>query len=500
MSCVSAQLNGDKKSMKTYDIILINPDIPIPYESSYLPYGCLFIAPHLVRAGFSIRIFDAQKEKLSVLEDLIKQSPDVLWIGFSVIRGPAIQSSLAISKMIRRCNPTVPLVWGGSFPTLIPKQTLEDDLVDIVVINEGEHSCVELSHALRKNKKLDGILGIGFKRDGVVVINPPRPFIVDWDREVELGWDFIDINQYLNSLDGKRHIDIITSRGCPFRCSFCWNISANHRQFRGWTTQRVLTELTLLERYEIEYITFIDDYFNYRDLERLTKISNYFKEKGIYWSLGNGLRAGPHLRDMLPRLKDSTCQYVTFGTESGSKRVLDYISKDISIDQILESAHLTKEYNIGARYSWMVGIPTETKQEILDTVTMIDRVRSINNKTGHYCGIFSPEPGTQLFDEAVKYSWKPPTQLREWAKWREEENSPYVSDIWSLRTICNIVFLCFKLKSPFGIVPMKALYKIPLEILAVIFRFRWRFKFFKIPIEAWLILKLKRLKERCTSS
>jgi len=478
--------------MESYNVILINPYIPLPYNESYPPYGCLFIAPHLKDAGYKVRVFDAQKEKLTVLKDLIANSSDLIWIGFSVIRGPAIQSSLNISKIIKRYNPKVPLVWGGSFPTLIPKQTLENKLVDIVVMNEGEHASVELTSALSCKQDLDGIKGIGFKKDGKIILNPPRGFINDWDNEVRLGWDFIDPTKYTNYIDGKRHLEIITSRGCPFRCAFCWNITANLRKFRGWSVDRVIEELKVLERYKIEYVTFGDDYLDYTNTDRITKLSYYFKKQCIEWSIGNGLRVGNHLKKILPLLKDKNCTYVSFGTESGSQRILDYICKDVSVEQILESAELTKRYNIGARYSWMIGFPNETKEDIFKTLEMIDRIRSINKKTGHFIGIFSPEPGTPLFDEAVtKFSWVPPSNLHQWAELREELNYPYVKDMWFLRCVSFSSFLYFKMDSPISVLKMKPLLRIPIKILIFISRLRWRYKFFKFPLEIWLALKAK---------
>jgi len=483
--------------MSNYNVILINPDIPLPYNVSYPPYGCLFIAPHLKNVGYRVRVFDAQKEKISVLKDIVTNSKGLIWIGFSVIRGPAIQSSLNISKIIKKCNPDVPLVWGGSFPTLIPTQALENELVDIVVMNEGEHASVELTQALSDKQDLDGIKGIGFKRDGKIILNPPREFIKDWDNKVRLGWDFIDPTKYFNYIDGKRHLEIITSRGCPFRCAFCWNMTANLRKLRGWSADRVIEELKSLEKYGIEYITFADDYFDYYDTDRVIRIADYFKKKNIVWSLGNGLRVGNHLEKLLTLLKDSNCTYVSFGSESGSQRVLDYINKDISIEQILESARLTVRYNIGARYSWMIGFPNETKEDIFKTLKMIDEIRSMNKKTGHFIGIFSPEPGTRLFDEAVaKYLWIPPTKLSQWAKLREELNYPYIKDIWFLRCISFSSFLYFKIDSPISVLNINCIYIVPLKILIFISRLRWRYKFFKFPIEVWLALKAKKFMRR----
>lgn len=481
--------------MKNYDVILIRPKIGMfkTYKTDFPPFAYLFLAPILAKNGYEVKVFDQQVEKKSDLVALLKKhSP--LWIGLTTVTGPTITTGLETAQLVRSINPDVPIVWGGPHPTVLPEQTAKHDLVDIVVKGEGERTVVELTKVLDKGGDLETVNGIVFKKGGTVHVNKDREFITDWDSEVELDWTYIDINKYINHVGGFKNLPIITSRGCPYRCAFCWTLLGYKQNWNGWSAENTIKEIEKILSYGIDYVTFQDDNFAV-NIDRLKKIAKYLQQQNIKWSADNGFRVGRHIDiDLMETLKKSNCDHVAFGAESGSQRILNFIHKGISIDQIVDSAKVTDKVGMGAKYTWMIGFPTETKEEIFMTLNLIDKIKEINPKTTHVLNIFYPYPGLALFDEAVKYGWEMPKSLEEWSVIRDDVNLSYINDMWELRSIYFSGYLAFgTVASARTYYQTSSLYELPLRVLRKTAKIRWDKRFFKYPVEYRLLMKIKNL-------
>lgn len=468
--------------MKNYDVILIQPDTISPYATLFPPYGPLFLAPKLTKEGYEVLIFDARVDKESKLIKVIKNSTPVN-IGFSLFTGPMILKALNLAKKIREITPEVPLIWGGPHPTLLPEQTIQHPLVDIVVRGEGDNALPEITNALKKNQTLKRVNGITYKENGKIVSTPDRDFVLDWDREVSQAWDLVDIDNYIYNVDGHKALPVITSRGCPYRCKFCWNLVCNKRMWRGWSVDHACNEIKKFIDVGIDYITLQDDSLG--NNKRVMEMANYFKKEGVIWAIENGMRIGNHLTaELFNTLKDTSCQHISFGSESGSQRLLDYINKGITIDQIIHSAKITAKYELGGKYSWMIGLPDETIKDISATLKMIDKIKEINPNTSHYISIFAPCPGTEIFKRAVKLGWRPPEKFEDWGAFREEATYPYIKDIWYLRSIYYSNFFRHALDAKNRSFSKSKLMYLPGFIfLKKTANYRWQKKAFGFPIE-----------------
>jgi len=475
-----------------YDAILVNPRFFSLYETKFPPFGAMFLSHSLKKAGYSIKIHDAQIDSDRDLYKLIvKHKP--LWVGFGVMTGPTITNTLDHCKIIKRISPNTKIICGGPHPSLLPENMLGHPLIDYIVIGEGDKTIVELSDAIKNGKDLNKVHGIGFKKDGRQVITKSREIITNWDDEVGLDWEGVKIRNYINKIGNQKHIELITSRGCPFRCRFCWNLKANKRRWRAWSAERVIEEVKKMLPYGIDYISFVDDNFGV-DLNRAKEIIIFLKKHNITWAF-EGFRVGMKLTpELMKFFKDNGCHHLYFGAECGTQKMLDYISKDIKIEDLIESARLCGRYRIGAKYSWVVGFPKETQKDRMKLLDLIDRIVKLNPRCANYIGIFSPYPGSELYEETIQAGWVPPRRVRDWAIFREEINLPYVKDMWYLRSISLTCFFLFAMDNEVrSHSKSKLIYRIPFKILKLTAWIRWKLRFFKFPLEYRLMVWIKEL-------
>jgi len=187
------------------------------------PNGILYIASVLERYGHKVQIYDNVIDSREA-KDFIPFKPDI--VGFSVITGPNIEAAITQSKEFKRLMPGVKIVWGGAHPSILPQQTLAQPYIGYLVIGAGEETLLELAQYLEKgNIKLSEIKGLAQKENGQININEPRPFIKNLDELPDPAWHLVDVPKYWE-------ITLNSSRGCPFRCTFCYN-TAFHKRYLG---------------------------------------------------------------------------------------------------------------------------------------------------------------------------------------------------------------------------------------------------------------------------
>ena len=385
-----------------------------------LPLSLLTIATPLDRAGYRVKIIDQRIDERwrTTLADEIAQKP--ICVGVSSMTGPQIAHGLDASRLVREQGDT-PVVWGGIHPTLLPKQTLANENIDIVVQGEGEETFPELVTALEEGRPLSQVKGIWYKEDGAIKGTPSRP-LVDLNKQPPLSYHLVDLKEYLVYLFGKGHLTLETSRGCPFRCSFCYNTGVYEGTWRGLTSDEAMTRIrqAVGAHDAIEGILFCDDNF-FGDKERAITILRRVKEEipGILCAKLDGhLSVLQRLSDEELRLiRESGSRMLMIGVESGSPRILEMIKKQLKIPELLRFNERLLGFDIMPLYFLMVGYPTETFEELSQTTALYLRLLRENKGAVSLVNIYTPFPGTGLFDIAVQNGLRPPEKLEDWIPW-----------------------------------------------------------------------------------
>jgi len=415
------------------NVILVNPLHRFGkgvFNDPALPLSLLTVASPLDKAGYSVKIIDQQVQPQWRKPLLVELKKGALCVGITCMTGPQIRYALAISKIVKK-NSSIPVVWGGTHSSLLPAQTLEDENIDIVVQGEGEETFLELVGALKNKTSLGAVKGIWYRQNGQIKQNPARPFI-DLNRQPPLSYHLIDINKYLEKRFQYRALRTFTSRGCSHNCSFCYNQSFNLGKWRALTVDEAIRRVkNLADIYKINSIIFCDDNF-FNDIPRAKEILKGLTSEGLGLNLFKvDIRPDTLLSiddELMGLLKKSGCLNVAVGLESGSERILKLLKKNITVSQILEVNKRLKAFGIIPSYTFMMGYPTETIEDLKQTVWLILNLIKENPAIIKKLLIYTPLPGTELYELSVQCGLIVPQRLRGWVRFNYRTiNLPWLS-------------------------------------------------------------------------
>jgi len=221
-----------------------------------LPYGILCLASTLEEKGNEVLLIDRNTDPEGI-EDIIRTfSPYI--VGISVMTGPCILDAIKVSRLTKEINPNIHVIWGGVHPTIFPDMCLSESSVDYVVRGEGDYKIVDLVDGLNNGVNINKIGGISYKQDGKIYHTPNHPFIQNLDKLPYPAWHLLDIDKYTgNRPDGRKYISMNTSRGCPYRCAFCYNKIFNEFKWRGLSAEKVIEQIHyLISEYDIGFVEF----------------------------------------------------------------------------------------------------------------------------------------------------------------------------------------------------------------------------------------------------
>jgi len=406
-------------------ILLINP----PFNrlkgirAKYFPIGLGYLGAALKKNGFYVRIYNTEignpsenlicppmEKVVSYYNKYIESlnNPDhYVWknventisdfkpdiVGISVMTAK-YGSALKISRICKSITKKIVVVWGGPHPTLLPEESLENDTVDFVVRGEGELAFPALCANL--NGDIKTIKGISFKKENRIIHNSQMPLIEELDSLPFMGRELaLNKEQYSNDDFGV----ITTSRGCIFRCTYCCAPKIWGKKIRHRSPENVIKEIIKIQKeYHTDTLMFWDDSFTV-DKAYTKSLCNKIIGKRLNIRFGCTTRVNLVDNELLKIMRKAGCYNIDFGIESGSKRILDLIKKDISFEQIEHAAKLCRKNNINWNAFFMIGFPQETKQDIIDSMKYFKKLRPSEASLS----IFTPYPGTELFKVAKNY-------------------------------------------------------------------------------------------------
>jgi anaerobic magnesium-protoporphyrin IX monomethyl ester cyclase len=349
-----------------------------------IPYGLLSLGAQAARAGHLVKIFNLSAFSWTRVEEIIGALDADLY-GMSCWTANRRGVDL-VSRCIRRLHPRAHIVVGGPHATPLAREVLENyTAIDTVAVGESEDTFMDLVERLAGGAPAHGIAGTWF-RDGVdIKEGPPRKSIDDLDR-------LASPHDYFAT-----HI-LMTSRGCPWQCTFCGAEATWGRGFRGRSVPRVLDDIeNALEKLPVKMLQIKDDTFT-ANKRRALEICNGIRERGLAFSWSCDTRVDVLTDELLRAMRLAGCQRLSLGVESGSASVLAKINKKITVDQILRSTALAKSYGIQVRYYMMLGNRGETLATFHETLAFLERAKPHQ----YIFSCLSIYPGTLDFDDAEK--------------------------------------------------------------------------------------------------
>jgi len=390
-----------------------------------VPLGICYLAAVLIHAGHEVSLTDAEAERLNIADiakKLEKEKPDIIGLTCTT---PMVASVKKAAEVLKNTFPESKIIVGGPHVTAVPEDLLHEKYIDIAVIGEGECTIVELVKLIEENKSLKNCKGIAFKENGKIIRTTPRPLICDIDslpfpiRHL-LPYEKYKHSDLIERKTKKNYANIMSSRGCPFRCIFCGSRTTFGGVVRFRNPKLVVNEIEeCYNKLDVGIFGFCDDTLTLKK-EHITEICNEILKRKLDISWVAQARVNTVDKEMLQLMKKAGCEAVHYGYESGSQTILDNIKKGITLQQSIEATRITKEVGLKIHGYFMIGNPGETIETANQTINFAKRM----NPDSAQFTIATPFPGTELYQIFLSQNH----DLKEFKDYRWYNNVVFVSN------------------------------------------------------------------------
>lgn len=393
-----------RKAQIEMKIILVRPNYST-YNISP-PLGLGYLASYLKNHGIETKIIDALRENLTrdaLIERILREQPDAVGITcFTAFYREAVELAEGIKKNNIRC------IMGGVHPTVLPRKTLIDSGADYVICGEGEIPLLKLMRNGFDNTGIRGVYSMGELANSEEEIEMAET-IENLDEIPFPDWEQINPNLYPKSPHGmiakKFPVgNILTTRGCPYRCTFCASPKRCARKIRLRTPQNVIEEIRYLtEHFGVKEIHFEDDNLTFKQ-DHAREICNLIIKSRIKisWSAPNGIRADKINEGLAELMAKSGCYCLAYGIESADPKILQNIKKDIKLSVVEKAIKIADSKGILCVGYFILGLPGETKETMERSI----RFAKDSGLSRAQFAIFDVLPGSELWEE-LKGEFKP---------------------------------------------------------------------------------------------
>lgn len=398
-------------------VLLINPKFHLPIDTRTTPHlGLAYLAAVSEKRGDEVCVFDMDVEDISLTQKINEFKPHLVGISSNT---PQIRQSWLCARTIKEVA-DIPIVIGGPHPSALPDESAARPEIDVVARGEGEATWVELSDVIDRVRAggdltgaalldpathlLDDVLGITFKRpDGALVTTRQRPAIEDLDALPWPAYHLFKMDRYtslqpaIDAVDGARSFSMMTSRGCPYRCTFC-SQSIMPEKWRARSPQSVVAEFRhLIKDLGAQEIGVLDDSANI-SRKRLSEISQMLIDEGLNtvpWNMINGMRANLADKEMLRLMKQAGCVRSAFGVETGDAGMLAAIHKNENLDHIRTAFKNAKDVGMETVGFFIIGLPGDTEESIERTIRFAIELDPLVANFS----MMTPYPGTLAYEQ-----------------------------------------------------------------------------------------------------
>jgi radical SAM superfamily enzyme YgiQ (UPF0313 family) len=351
------------------------------------PYGLFALGAQALRAGHQVKIINMSAFAWRRVEEVVA-ALDADLFGLSCWtanrRGVAL-----VAREIKRVHPRAHVVVGGPHATPLAKEMLAyHPEIDTVAVGESELTFLDLVSRLARGEPTTGIPGTTYRVGDRIEVGPERPALEDLDA-LASPHDYFDT-----------HI-VMTSRGCPWRCTFCGAEASWGRGYRAQSVEYVVDALEkAVARVPVKMVQIKDDTFT-TNRKRVISLCRGIRERGVPFLWSCDTRVDVLGDELLREMRLAGCERLSLGVESGSQKILDAIDKKITVDEIIASTELAKKYGIKVRYYMMVGNRGETRATFDETLAFLERAKPHQ----YIFAALSVYPGTRDYDLAVEAGW-----------------------------------------------------------------------------------------------
>ncbi len=398
-------------------------------DNSAYAVGVGYISSVLKKEGHEVKMISltrqsvesSSEEFFSTYESL---NPDI--VGLSIFSPNRIATFKVIEKLRSLPEPQRPhIIIGGIHTTVMYEQIIKKYPEVVAVIGEGERTIVELVKALELNLKLDAIKGIAYYKDGVIVLTERRELIEDLD-----SLPFPDHEVFFKMEPSRTIGSILTSRGCPSRCSFCSLKVLSNRRVRKRSVENVVEEIKYLKQKfpRIETILFLDDTL-LLDNKRVIELCKLLKEADLGLRFGCEARVMPISREMFVWMKKAGFFGIMFGLETGSEKMLESIHKGINREDVLALMRIIEPFKFKIGFFIICGFPEEDNHTIRESVEFIQSIQTKQYVEILWVSKLYVFPGTEIY-ESMKSAGRITDEY-----WMTEETIPYYTVDHSLEQL-----------------------------------------------------------------
>lgn len=456
--------------MKKTKILLIVPPNSLEERYGKLKFvgtmypsmGLAAIGAIAEQEGHSVKIIDCEAAGYNydqVEEKIREYKPDL--IGMQTFCN-TVNRALEIARRVKEnIDLNIKIVLGGVQATLFPEEYASNKYVDFVVVGEGEIIFKNLLDVLENNgADFSQVAGLVWKKDGQVISNLPEKLITDLDSLPIPARHLFDWSLYYPSaqLRGNKVFHIITSRGCPYRCGFCSCHKTFGHSYRFMSADRIIEEIKYLKKeHGADSLHFYDDTLTVNK-ERIAELCDKMIAEKINLPWACFTRVNCVTEELLQKMSDAGCYQIFYGVEAASDRLLQVMTKDISVQQIRNAFKWTKKAGVEALASFIIGLPTESVEDAKETLKF---AIELDADFAHW-EIYTPHPGTNLYQIAMQHGKVLTADLNKYSPWSDEP--VYVADGWTaeeLKATKEWIFRKFYLRPWFLLKRLRGFTKLP---------------------------------------
>lgn len=399
-------------------VLLINPRFQLPIDTRTTPHlGVAYLAAVSERRGDEVRVFDMDVEDIKLADFVRDHQPDIVGITSNT---PQVKQGWFAARTIKAVL-DVPIVQGGPHVSALPEESASRPEIDIVARGEGEDTWINLCEVVEQakknnskfksadlldpaNKLLDNVLGITYQSvDGKIRHTHERPTIADLDALPFPAYKYFKMERYtslqpaMDAIAMGKSFSIMTSRGCPYRCTFC-SQSVMAEKWRARSPENVVQEWAhLVHDLGAQEIGILDDSanINRKRLHELADLLIQEKLNRVPWILINGIRANLADEDLLRHMKEAGLKRLAFGVETGDEDILESIDKRVTHDQIRQAFKNAKKVGLETVGFFIIGLPGDTEATMEKTIQLACELDPLVANFS----MMTPYPGTKVWEQ-----------------------------------------------------------------------------------------------------